>query len=103
RFFPDNLRFETGKLYRLRLTNPSPSPHYFSSPRLAEAVFTRKVEVHDAKGNRLAEIKGPVHEMEVFPSAAAEWWFVPIQTGSFDDLKCTIEGHEAMTGRIEVR
>lgn len=101
-FFPGKFRFETGKLYRLRLTNPSPSPHYFSSPNFAEAVFTRKVEVRDAKGERIAEIKGPVREIEVFPGGTAEWWFVPVRSGSFEDLKCTIEGHDAMTGRIEI-
>lgn len=103
KFFPDHLRFESGKLYRLRLVNKSPSPHYFTSPRFAEAVFTRKVEVLGSGGERVAEIKGPVREIEVFPGGIAEWWFVPVRSGSFDDLKCTIEGHSAMTGRIEVR
>ena len=30
-FLPDKLRFETGKLYKLVLKNPSNDPHYFTS------------------------------------------------------------------------
>src|SRR6476469_7538530 len=30
-FAPNKLRFETGKLYRLVLKNPSNDPHYFTS------------------------------------------------------------------------
>ena len=31
RFFPERIELETGKLYRLILSNPSPEKHYFSS------------------------------------------------------------------------
>jgi uncharacterized cupredoxin-like copper-binding protein len=30
RFFPDNLEFKTGKIYKLILSNPSPTKHYFT-------------------------------------------------------------------------
>jgi hypothetical protein len=30
-FVPNKLRFETGKLYKLVLKNPSSDPHYFTS------------------------------------------------------------------------
>lgn len=104
RFFPDNLQFETGKLYRLRLENPSPSKHYFSSANFSEAVHTRKVEVFGKDRKPASEVKGAIREIEVFPGAAAEWWFVPITTGNFNDLRCTVEGHSeaGMTGRIRV-
>lgn len=58
RFFPADIAFEAGKLYRLRLQNPSEAKHYFSSASFAEAVFTRKVEVHGRDGKPIAEIKG---------------------------------------------
>lgn len=105
RFFPADVAFETGKLYRLRLENPSTDKHYFSSASLADAVFTRKVEVHSKDGKLLAEIKGVIREIEVLPGGAAEWWFVPVKTGRFNDLKCTIAGHAeaGMTGKIEIR
>jgi len=34
-FFLPMLRFETGKLYRLRVENPSPNDYYFYSAGLA--------------------------------------------------------------------
>jgi len=105
RFFPGDLKFETGKLYKLVLHNPSPVPHYFSSEGLARAVFTRKAQVLGADGKTLAEIKGNIVEIEVYPGATAEWWFVPVKAGKINDLKCTIKGHaeKGMVGTITVK
>ena len=47
KFYPDKLTFETGKLYKLLLHNPSNSKHYFTSLGLASKVWTRKVQVMD--------------------------------------------------------
>ncbi len=104
KFSPDTLRLETGKLYQLRLVNPSGVAHYFSSEKLAAAVYTRKVQVNGADGKARAEIKGQVREIEVFPGASAEWWFVPVKTGTLTDLRCTIAGHAegGMAGRIVI-
>ena len=105
RFFPDTIRLETGKLYRLVLANPSPQKHYFSSEGLAQAVFTRKVQINAADGKPIAEVKGATREIEVHPGGTAEWWFVPLKTGNIDDLKCTIPGHGqgGMVGHIGIR
>ncbi len=105
RFVPDKLELEAGKLYRLILSNPSTEKHYFSSEKLSQAVFTRKVQVNGAAGNALAEVKGVIREIEVYPKGVTEWWFVPIKTGSFGDLKCTIPGHEeaGMVGHISIK
>jgi uncharacterized cupredoxin-like copper-binding protein len=92
RFFPEKVELETGKLYRLILSNPSPEKHYFSSDAFSQAVFTRKVQVNGPDGKAMAEIKGYVREIEVFPKASTEWWLIPIKTGRFTDLKCTVEG-----------
>ena len=96
-FEPKNLRFETGKLYKLVLVNPSSAKHYFSALRFAAAVWTRKVQ----DGNM--EVKGAIREIEILPGKRAEWFFVPVQAGIFD-LRCTIIGHAeaGMTGRIIV-
>ncbi len=104
-FFPNNLELETGKLYKLILVNPSERKHYFSSEGLSRAVFTRKVQVLGNEGQTIAEIKGPTREIEVYPKGTAEWWFVPIQTGEFTDLKCTIAGHAeaGMVGKILIK
>ncbi|MBS3805060.1 MAG: hypothetical protein KGY54_10960 [Oleiphilaceae bacterium] len=103
-FEPSHLEFETGKLYKLVLVNDSPHPHYFSSVGLARSVFTRKVQTYAPNGDRTAEIKGRIQEIEVFPGHKAEWWFVPVQTGEFNDLVCSVNGHEeaGMTGSIKI-
>jgi len=102
-FFPPLPRFETGKLYRLRLENPSPNDYYFYSAGLADSIFSRKVSVLDRSGGVLAEVYGPVRRLEVKAGAAAEWWFVPVRTGKFDDLISTRRLAEAgMRGQVEI-
>lgn len=103
-FQPSDLTFETGKLYKLVLVNNSPHEHYFSSDQFVRSIFTRKVQTFAPDGDRTAEIKGHIRELEVFPGHKAEWWFVPIQTGEFEDLKCTKDGHAeaGMTGTITI-
>lgn len=105
RFVPDKIELETGKLYRLIFSNPSTEKHYFSSEGLSQAVFTRKVQVNGAAGKVSAEVKGVIREIEVYPNAVTEWWFVPIKTGHFGDLKCTIPGHAeaGMVGHITIK
>lgn len=109
-FVPSSLTFETGKLYKLVLKNPSNVKHYFTSKTLASKVFTRKVQVVQ-DGRSLAEIKGGIQEIEVYPGGQAEWWFVPVQTGTFDDLHCHVKdeasGHShaemGMVGKITIK
>ena len=105
RFFPETISLETGKLYRLILSNPSPQKHYFSSDGMAQAVFTRKVQVNGTNGKAIAEVKGQVREIEVYPGGTTEWWFVPVKAGKFNDLKCTIPGHTemGMVGSITIK
>ena len=105
RFIPAQLSFETGKLYKLVLHNASSTKHYFSSAGLARAVFTRKAQVLGGDGKTIAEIKGMVREIEVYPGGTAEWWFVPLQTAELQDLRCTIKGHTeaGMVGSITIR
>ena len=71
RFEPSSLRLETGRLYRLILRNVSPDPHYFTSEGLAASVWTRKAQVMgpgaDGSMTVLAEIKGALREIEVYP------------------------------------
>ena len=104
RFVPDRLAFETGKLYKLEIYNASRQKHYFSSEGLSRSVFTRKVQINAADGKAIAEVKGTITEIEVYPGQKAEWWFVPVKSGTFDDLKCSIAGHAeaGMVGRIVV-
>ena len=111
-FYPDKLKFETGKLYKLVMKNPSNDPHYFTSHAFTQLIYTRKVQVvqeRDGKTTTLAEFKGAIREVEVYPGQTAEWWFVPIATGRVTDLMCGIVGkdgkshaHHGMVGEITI-
>jgi uncharacterized cupredoxin-like copper-binding protein len=99
-FVPNQLRFETGKLYKLVLKNPSTDPHYFTSHAFTQLIFTRKVQVvqeREGKPSTLAEFKGAIREIEVYPGQVAEWWFVPVATGRVTDLRCGIVGKDGKT------
>ena len=94
-FVPNKLRFKTGKLYKLVLHNPSSDPHYFSSHAFTQLIYTRKVQVvqnRDGKTTTLAEFKGAIREIEVYPGQVAEWWLVPVAAGRVTDLRCGIVG-----------
>ena len=87
---PSVVKLKTGKLYKLNLTNISDSKHYFSSTNFSKSIFTRKVQL--TKSNKkIAEIKGVINEVEIFPNNTLEWWFVPIKTGEFNDLICNVK------------
>jgi uncharacterized cupredoxin-like copper-binding protein len=94
-FTPSKLRFETGKVYKLVLRNPSNEAHYFTSHAFTQLIYTRKVQVvqsRDGKTVPLAEFKGVIREIEVYPGQVAEWWFVPVAAGRVTDLRCGIVG-----------
>ena len=86
---PSLLKFETGKLYKLKLKNLSDSKHYFTSKDFADSIFTRKIQVNKDL-EKIAEIKGNIYEVEIFPNNTLEWWFVPVKTGVFEDLYCKV-------------
>jgi uncharacterized cupredoxin-like copper-binding protein len=99
-FTPKQLRFETGKLYKLILRNDSNDPHYFTSHAFSQMVWTRKVQVtqqRDGKSVTLAEFKGAMREIEVYPGQSAEWWLVPVAAGRATDLRCDIKGADGKT------
>jgi uncharacterized cupredoxin-like copper-binding protein len=99
-FSPKQIKFETGKLYKLILKNTSNDPHYFTSHAFSQMVFTRKVQVtqmRDGKSTTLAEFKGAIREVEVYPGHAAEWWLVPVAAGRVSDLRCDIKSADGKT------
>ena len=82
------------------MKNGSDDPHYFTSHEFSQRIFTRKVQVtheRDGKAAVLAEFKGAMREIEVYPGHAAEWWFVPIATGRLNDLRCGIVGKDGVS------
>ena len=98
-FFPNRIELETGKLYKLVLTNKSEAPHYFTSHEFSQRIFTRKVQVVSAGADKavLAEFKGAIREIEVYPGQTAEWWLVPVATGHMTDLHCGIREKDGQT------
>ena len=92
---PQLLCIFTNKLVLMNLTSEK---HYFSAPGFAAAVSSRKVET------KSAEIKGSIREIEVKAGGKAEWFFVPVKTGSYR-LECTIPGHAkaGMTGTLLIK
>ncbi|MGI0487001.1 cupredoxin domain-containing protein [Pantanalinema rosaneae CENA516] len=97
RFVPDHLEFVSGQRYKLLLTNPSNSKHYFTAKDFTDGIWTQKVEAGKV------EVKGAIHEVELKPGAQAEWLFVPIKAGNYE-LHCSIPGHTeaGMTGTVVV-
>ena len=98
---PSELIFYTGKLYKLIIKNVSDSKHYFGSDLFAKSIFTRKIQL-TKNTNKVAEIKGIINEVEVWPNEALEWWFVPIKTGVFLDLKCNVKDKETQLVHSEM-
>ena len=98
-FFPNRIELETGKLYKLVLTNKSEAPHYFTSHEFSQRIFTRKVQVVSAAADKavLAEFKGAIREVEVYPGQTAEWWLVPVATGRMTDLHCGVRDKDGKT------
>ena len=45
-FEPSTLKFETGKLYKLKIQNLSDSKHYFTSEKFSNSIFTRKIQIN---------------------------------------------------------
>jgi len=105
RFYPSALEFETGKLYKLVIKNPSKQKHYFSAEGLSRSVFTRKVQVVNSSNDTMVEVKGMINEIEIHPNGIAEWWFVPVKTLNDSPLHCSIKGHTeaGMTGIITIK
>ena len=87
---PNELVFKTGKLYKLIIKNDSDSKHYFSSTSFARSIFTRKIQI-SIEDKKIAEVKGIINNIEVWPNHQLEWWFVPIKTGVFKDLHCKVK------------
>lgn len=91
---PDNYEFVTGQAYKLILTNVDEIKHELALNEMGERIFTRKIEIADAKGELVAEIKGNISEVEVGAGKTVEWFIVPVQTTDEPvEITCEIPGH----------
>jgi len=86
--------FVTGQAYDLVITNTDEFKHEIALNEFAEVVFTRKIEISDADGNLVAEIKGMIREVEVGAGQTVHWFLVPIQTSEEPfEITCELPGH----------
>lgn len=97
KFEPNHLEFKVGQKYKLLLSNPSSTKHYFTAKDFADKIWTQKVDA----GN--VEIKGAINELELRPGSNAQWVFIPMKAGIYD-LHSTVPGHTeaGMIGEIFV-
>jgi uncharacterized cupredoxin-like copper-binding protein len=94
KFEPNDLVFETGKLYRLIIKNTSEQKHEIDSASISHLAYTRKIQALDDKGMLILEVKGTPTEIEVGPGHQVEWWFVPISvTDGPEEFVCLLAGH----------
>jgi hypothetical protein len=61
-FEPSRLRFETGRLYKLVLNNPSDESHYFTSHAFTQLIFTRKLQVVQSRDGKTHADHGMIGE-----------------------------------------
>ena len=103
-FKPDHIELETGKAYVLVFTNTDKIKHEFAAPEFTARIFTRKVQVLDANGEMISEVKGAITEVKVAGGGKVEWFIVPVQTGENIPTECAIEGHKeaGMVGTITI-
>jgi len=97
-FTPTDLTFEAGMPYKLELVNVGQIKHEVAAVDFFGSVAWRKVE------SPQSEVKAPFfNEIEVFPGATVELFFVPITPGTYEVL-CELEGHleAGMRGTVTV-
>jgi len=92
-FSPNHFDFETGQAYAWIMTNTDDIIHEVSIHDMRERIFTRKLEIGDADGNLVAEIKGDINEVEIGPHQTVEWFFVAVQTAEGIEISCEVPGH----------
>ncbi len=104
-FKPNHFEFETGKAYKMILTNVDEIKHEVELGQLPHHLFTRKVEIRDQADQLIAEVKGAIHEMEVGAGKSYEWFFVPLQPIENAAVECAIPGHReaGMIGTVTIK
>ena len=109
---PNTLQLETGKPYKLVITNPSSTTHYITAPEFAAAVSTRKVEITGGNVERKRFLRTKlgiprrlpvIGEIELRAGGKAEWYFTGNDAGRFP-IECGIPAHAqaGMVGMIIV-
>jgi uncharacterized cupredoxin-like copper-binding protein len=97
-FDPASVVFRQGTPYKLVIRNEGTQKHYFTAESFFRAIAARKLQ-----SNTDGEVKAPYFSaIEVYPGRSLDLYFVAVKTGTYP-LVCTIEGHEEMGMKGEIR
>ena len=97
-FNPASLAFRQGVPYKLVIENKGAQKHYFTAEGFFRAIATRKLQ-----SNSDGEVKAPYFSaIEVYPGRSLDLYFLAVKTGTYP-LICTIEGHDSMGMKGEIR
>jgi uncharacterized cupredoxin-like copper-binding protein len=97
-FNPASVVFRQGVPYKLVIQNKGSEKHYFTAELFFRAIATRKLQ-----SNTDGEVKAPYFSaIEVYPGRSLDLYFIPVKTGTYT-LICTVEGHEVMGMKGEIR
>jgi uncharacterized cupredoxin-like copper-binding protein len=97
-FNPASVVFRQGVPYKLVIENKGAQKHYFTAEHFFRAIATRKLQ-----SNTDGEVKAPYFSaIEVYPGRSLDLYFIAVKTGAYP-LICTIEGHESMGMKGEIR
>lgn len=112
---PTRLTFQTNGLYKMVVSNPSDSIHYFSVPEFGTTVNTTKAVVTSRYPTDVYVSGGPdlvraytafprkEQHIQLMPGATFEWVFTPVKAGHYK-FGCSIPEHAnaGMVGDIRV-
>ena len=98
-FLPQNLEFQQGIPYRLRLENTGDREHDFASEE-----FFKSISVHKLSSPNGDVISPRLGKVALNPKSVKELYFVADKPGNYD-LECSISLHSVfgMEGKIIVR
>jgi len=97
-FTPPSVVFRQGVPYKLVIENKGTEKHYFTAENFFRVIATRKLQ-----SNSDGEVKAPYFSaIEVYPGRSLDLYFIPVKPGTYP-LICTIEGHESMGMKGEIR
>lgn len=110
---PETLGFDSNRLNKLVIINPSDVTHYISAPDFAATVQTKELKVEGGQVTRSSyrwrhDTRPPaakrfVQEIELRPGGKLEWLFVAQQAGDYR-VACTLQEHAkaGMIGTIKI-
>jgi uncharacterized cupredoxin-like copper-binding protein len=104
RFRPEDLVFEAGRPYHLRLINEGDHRHTFASEAFFRTIALRSRPAGDPEAMAASLGRPAMTSVEVEPGEEEELAFIPLKEGGYP-FECSIFLHDflGMTGEITVQ